>query len=255
MQEGAAMCARACTFFFAALFPVAGEQVAERVINLKQAQTVQNVVEAVVVVRSVTDIRQVSAGDGEKSVTVRGTPDEIRLAGWLIAALDEPAGAAQEYGAPGASDEKYRVFHLTHSQTPQELQEMSILVRSLADARYVFVYRPTKALVIRGSAWRIALAEWLIGELNQPAETPTPAEPREYRLQGGSDIVPPADVFVRIFYPGARTPKELTDLATGMRSAAGPLQRSFINTARRAIIVRASAEKMAQAEQALRQLQ
>ncbi len=148
---------------------------------------------------------------------------------------------------PGPGDDSVRGFHLTHIQTPQDLNEMVTLIRTLADAQHVSVYNPSKALVLRGNPWRISLAEWLIGELNQPANTPPPAGPHEYRLQGVSDD----ENLVRIFYTRARTSEELWSIVSGMRSAVKMLPRSFINTARGAVIVRASAEKIAAAEQVL----
>jgi type II secretory pathway component GspD/PulD (secretin) len=245
------MCTRVLAFVLAALFAPAAEQVTEWTFNLTQAQSVQNLQEVVTVIRMVAGIRQVSLNDEQKSVTVRGTADEVRLAEWVVAALDRPGTVPQEFVAPGSADERVRVFHLAYAQTPRDLQEMATLVRSIADAQYVYVYTPPKALVLRGNAWRISLAEWLISELNQPANTPPPAGPREYRLPGGNDILPPEDVFVRVFYTRARTPEELSAVLTGMRSAVKALPRSFINTARGAIIVRASADKIIAAEHAL----
>ena len=251
MFRGGLMFTRAFAVLLAALFPAAAAQVTERVFNLTQAQTVQSLQEVVTVIRTVARIHEVSLNDERKSVTVRGTADEVRLVEWLVAALDQPATVPQEYGVPGAVDDRFRVFHLTYAQTPRDLQEMATLIRSLADAQYIYVYTPSKALVLRGNAWRISLAEWLISELNQPANTPPPVGPREYRLEGGSDILPPEDVFVRIFYTRARTPEELSGILSGMRSSVKSLPRAFINTARGAIIVRASAEKITAAEQAL----
>jgi hypothetical protein len=249
------MRSRAFAVFLAALFPAAADQLEDRVFNLTQAETVQSLQEVVTVIRTVTGIRQVSLNDEQKSVTVRGTADEVRLVEWLVAALDRPATVPQEYIAPGAADDRFRVFYLAHAQTSRELQELAALVRSLADAQYVYVYTQPKALVLRGNAWRISLAEWLIGEMDKPANTPPPVGPREYRLPGGRDILPAGDVFVRIFYTRGRTTEELSRILADTRSAVKFLPRSFINTARGAIIVRTSAEKIAAAEQALQRQQ
>jgi type II secretory pathway component GspD/PulD (secretin) len=248
------MCARACAVFVAALFPAAAQQVAERVFSFIPAHTVQSLLELVTVIRTVTGIRQISLDDERKSVTVRGTADEVRLVEWLVPALDRPATVPQEYSGPGAADDGFRVFHLTYAQTVRDLQEMATLLRAVADARHVYPYTPATAVVFRGNAWRISLAEWLISELNQPANTPSPAGPRDYRMLWGSDIVPPTDVFVRIFYTRARTPEELSSVLTGMRSAVKMIPRSSFITARGAIIVRGSAENISAAEQALQRL-
>ena len=243
------MCTKAfaLSLLLAALFAPAAEQVTEQAFNLAQAQTRRDVLEVATVMRAVAGVRQVFVNDQQKSVTVRGTADEVRLAEWLVAALDRPATVPQEYAMPGPGDDRIRVFHLTHAETPQDLNEMVTLIRTLADAQHASVYNLPKALVLRGNAWRISLAEWLIGELNQPPNTPSPAGPREYHLQGVSDD----ENLVRIFYTHARTSEELWSIVKGMRSAVKVLPRSFVNTARGAIIVRASAEKIAAAEQAL----
>lgn len=242
---------RAFAILFAVLFPSVADQPVEAVFKLTQPQTARNLQEIVTVIRTVVGIRQVSSIVEQNSVKAVATADELRVAEWLIAGLDRTTTSAQAYAVPGA-DEAVRVFYLTHAQTGQELQEMVMLVRSLADAQYVYFYTPAKALVLRGNAWRISLAEWLISELNQPANAPRPADAREYRLPSAKDILPGSDVFVRIFYTRARTTEELSNMLTGLRSAVKMLPRSFINTARGAIIVRASAEKIAQSEQALK---
>ena len=229
----------------------APQQATEQAFTLTQFQTVQDLQEVVTMIRTVAGIHHVSLNNETKSVMVRGTADELRLAEWIITAVDRTATVPQEYAAPGRADERFRVFSLTHAQASRDLQEMATLVRSIADAQYVYACTRPKVLILRGNAWRISLAEWLIKELNQPASTPTPVGPREYRLQGGNDILPPEDVFVRVFYTRARTPEELSGIFTRMRSTVKFLPRSFVNTARSAIIVRASAEKISSAEQAL----
>lgn len=246
------MFTRAIAVCLPALFvSAAAGQVTERAFNLTQTQSAQDVQEVVTVIQAIGGIRQVFLNSEEKSVTVRGTADEVRLAEWVIAAMDQPATVPQEYVVPGSADDKCRVFPLTYAQTSRDLQEIAILVSSIADAQHVFVYTGPKLLILRGNAWRILLAEWLIKELNQPANTPSPVGPREYRIQGGKDIFPPEDVFVRVFYTGARTPEELRSIFTGVCSRVIALPRCFPNTARRAIIVRASAPKITVAEQAL----
>jgi len=250
------MFAKASVAFLAVLLPATAQETANRVFTFEETRDVQGLQEVVNILHTVAGIQAVSVNNELKSVTVRGTPNEIHLAEWLVAALDSPATQVQEYRPPeNISDDRLRVFHLTYAQNPRDLQEMATLIRSLADAQYIFIYTPSKALALRGNSWRISLAEWLIGELNQPPDTPPPAGLREYRLPSVSDIRPPADVFVRIFYTSARTTEALTGVLGGMRSAVNGLGRAYINTARRAVVVRASREKIMAAEQALRHLE
>ena len=144
------MYARAFAVFVAVLFPAAAQQAAERVFNFTQAHTAQSLQELATVIRSVAGIRQISLDDDRKSVTVRGTADEIRLAEWLIPALDQPATVPQVYGRPGAADDIFRVFHLIYAQTQRDLQEMATLLRALADATYVYPYTPAAPLQFGG---------------------------------------------------------------------------------------------------------
>lgn len=249
------MCKRAFAVLLAVLFPAAADQMTEHVFNLTQAHTPQSLQKVVKAVRSVAGIRQLSLDVPRKSVTILGTPDQARTVEWLISALDQPATVPQEFTMPGGADERIRVFRLTNAKTYPDLSELEMLVRSLADAQHTSTYTPLQALVLRGTAWRISLAAWMLGELDQPASARPPVAPPEYRLQSGIDILPPNDVYVRIFYTPARTPEALLDMFTSMRSAVKYLPRSCTYTPRGAIVVRTSSEKMAAAEQALQQKQ
>jgi general secretion pathway protein D len=61
-----------------------------------------------------------------------------------------------------------KVFYLTNVTTPQELQEIVTAVRSVADIQRLFVYNSQNAIIARGEADRIALAEKIIHDLDKP---------------------------------------------------------------------------------------
>jgi general secretion pathway protein D len=61
-----------------------------------------------------------------------------------------------------------KVFYLTNVTTPQELQEIVTAVRSVADIQRLFVYNAQRAIIARGEADRIALAEKIIRDLDKP---------------------------------------------------------------------------------------
>lgn len=61
-----------------------------------------------------------------------------------------------------------KVFYLTNVNTPQELQEIVTAVRSVADIQRLFVYNAQNAIIARGEADRIALAEKIITDLDKP---------------------------------------------------------------------------------------
>ncbi|MFB3829282.1 MAG: cohesin domain-containing protein [Bryobacteraceae bacterium] len=61
-----------------------------------------------------------------------------------------------------------KVFYLTNVTTPQELQEIVTAVRAVADLQRLFVYQAQNAIIARGEADRIALAEKIISDLDKP---------------------------------------------------------------------------------------
>src|SRR5262249_35733198 len=61
-----------------------------------------------------------------------------------------------------------RVFYLANVISPQEIQEIINVVRSVADLQKVFPYSSQFAIIARGEAERIALAEKVIQDLDKP---------------------------------------------------------------------------------------
>lgn len=61
-----------------------------------------------------------------------------------------------------------KVFYLTNVTTPQELQEIHTAVRTLTDIRRMFPYNSLNAILIRGTADQVALAEKLIQDMDKP---------------------------------------------------------------------------------------
>ncbi len=61
-----------------------------------------------------------------------------------------------------------RVFYLSSVNSPQEVQEIINIVRSVADLQKVFAYSTQYAIVARGEADKVALAEKLIRDLDKP---------------------------------------------------------------------------------------
>ncbi|HWQ52918.1 MAG TPA: cohesin domain-containing protein [Bryobacteraceae bacterium] len=61
-----------------------------------------------------------------------------------------------------------KIFYLTNPMLPQELQEIVTAVRAVADIQRLFVYNAQNAIIARGEADRIALAEKIIRDLDKP---------------------------------------------------------------------------------------
>ena len=242
----------------AILTSAASAQTAERVLTFVHSATPQEFQEAATVVRSMAEIREVTVDSDQRKLTMRGTAAENALGEWLFLQLDQPANrpaiasssATYDYRASGSPEDKVRVFYLAHAETPQQIQETSTILRSIADIRRVFTYNATRAIAVRGTADQLAIAEWLIAELDQAPVTEAKAasaSSREYLM-----TVRPEDR-VRILYPArAATPQELLQAAAAIRTQAG-VRRVFTYHATQAVAVRGTEEQMAAAERLMKE--
>ncbi|MGB9605259.1 MAG: secretin N-terminal domain-containing protein, partial [Bryobacteraceae bacterium] len=61
-----------------------------------------------------------------------------------------------------------KVFYLQNVTQPQDLQEMATNIRALTDIRRVFVSTAQNAIIVRGSADQVALAEKIVHDLDRP---------------------------------------------------------------------------------------
>ncbi len=61
-----------------------------------------------------------------------------------------------------------KVFYLQNVQATQELQELANAVRTVADINKVFVYGGQNAIIVRGDADQVELAEKIINDLDKP---------------------------------------------------------------------------------------
>lgn len=142
------------------------EQNVERVFQFIHTDTVPSYQQMATVIRSILEIRQLSVDAGNRTMTLRGTPEQAATAEWLFKTLDKTEGsqdtAIRVYPMPGDKDDIVRVFYLTKAETAQQLQEQATRIRSATGFRRAFTYNPLRALVVRGTADQIAQAERLI---------------------------------------------------------------------------------------------
>src|SRR5437899_707967 len=158
----------------------------DRVFYLTHTPTIQQFQEVATVIRTMTDIREATLNNEQKSVTVHAAAGQIAIAEWLFNELDSPAvqpSVLHEYRVPGATDDVVRLFYLTQTPTVQDFQEAATLVRTIAGFTRAFTYNEPRAFVVRGTAAQIGLAEWLVKQLD-PAANPSSSE---YRMPGTND--------------------------------------------------------------------
>jgi hypothetical protein len=135
-----------------------------RVFYLKNTATVQDFTEAVTLVRSISNLRQVFMYNAPRAVAVRGTADQMLLAAWLINQIDRPIKeqiAASEYTVPASKDDIVRVLYIAQAGTPQELNQIATQIRNQTKVQKLFIYSTPKAIAVRGTSEQVALAEQL----------------------------------------------------------------------------------------------
>ena len=247
---------KAIGFLFFALFvsiasaQTPTEQSQDRLLYFTHAETIQDLQEIATVIRSMTDIRQLSVDAAQRTLALRGTAGQCTLAEWLFNELDKPANrqpaaqrlqnlAVREYRVPGGDDDVVRVFYLPRAQTVQELQETATVIRSIADIRRLFTCSAQRAVTVRGTAGQMALAEWMVRELQLPPQPGQSQAAHEYRMPGSGDDV------TRVFnLTHVKTTRELQEIATNIRSVTD-ITRLFSYTATMAVTARGTAAQIA----------
>jgi general secretion pathway protein D len=61
-----------------------------------------------------------------------------------------------------------KTFYLANIQTPQELQEVMNVIRSVSELQRVVVYNSQNAIIVRGEADQVALAEKMLKDIDKP---------------------------------------------------------------------------------------
>jgi hypothetical protein len=151
--------------------------------------------------------------------------------------------AAYEGKALDGGADAVRVFYFTHGETPQEIQEIVNLIRTTADVQRAFPYASRRAVVLRGTADQIALAEWLFSRLDKPID-PLTAKAAAYEFPEPGGAVDAVRVF---YFTHEESPDNLQQMINLIRTTAD-IQRIFSYNPRRAIALRGTAAQVAVAE-------
>ena len=222
----------------------------DRVFYLTHTDNPQSLQEIDNIVRAMADT-PATLDRTTKALSVHGTSAQIALAEWLVSEMDKtaapppgPVAAVQPYRNERGQDEVVRVFSLAYAETPQNLQELTNLLRSISNMQRVFPYNELKLLVARGTAEQMALADWLLQQLDRPPGQPAPdAGTREIRMTNTMVNT------VRVFYlTHEQSPEGIQAIINKARGTV-QVQRIYPNDARHAIAVSGSAEQIAAVEQ------
>lgn len=227
----------------------ASAQDRDRTFFLTHTDNVQQFLEVVTTIRTITDIKQVSVDEPQKSVTVSAIPAQIAMAEWIFNELDSPAPqplVRHEYRAPGSIDDVVGLFYVTTAPTVQDFQEVSTLVRTMTQIKRVFTYNERKALLVRGSEAQVGLAAWLVTELEPQATSST----HQYRME---DLPHDVNVVQVLRLPHIGNVQDFQKAATQIRAAAN-LTYIFTYNSLRAMALRGTADQITTAVRVAQQL-
>ena len=140
-----------------------------RMFYLAHSRRPQDTLEIVTAVRLVVDVKRIFVSNRLKAMAVSGTEAQMHMVEWLVGELDKPGETIEpgphEYRMTGDSDQVARVFYLAHVDTPQDLQQIAVAVRTSTNMQWLFINNARKALTARGTPEQIAAAERLIAQI------------------------------------------------------------------------------------------
>ena len=180
----------------------------EKIFSLANAQTVKQISEIATVVRSTTQDRTLFVDADRKTMTVRGSEQQIAITDWLLKQLDHSPSEVPPAAEYKAGDTDFvQVRHLPGSMALRPIQELITGIRSTIQFKVMFVAMETNppAVVMRGTRGELAMAQWMFrGLIDNPS-------PGEFADEGNE--------FVRLFYPKTfQTTQNLQELVTLVRT-------------------------------------
>ena len=219
-------------------------------LNHISPDTPQEIQEVLTILRTVEDVQKVYNDTALSDLVVRGTANQLALADYIIKAVDVIPGTVTvaatpefHYSERARPNDVVRVFYLSHTTSPQQMQEILTTLRTVADIQRVFNYTPLSALTIRGTASDLASCEFLIGKLDLPADAKS-APPAEFNIPGGNVI--------GVYYTSNLSGKKLTAAVNLLRDSL-QLTKTFMKTTPQTLIYRGTADQIAKAEQLIKQ--
>jgi hypothetical protein len=226
-----------------------------QVVYLSRVHDARDLQEIVNAVRAVVDLQRLFPMNQQKAIVMRGTAEQVKAADWLLGVLDQPAGALPADAAPPdyrlpqtAWDPRggliMRVAFLTHIDTPDALQEMTNATRYITDMTRCFPLYSSRLLAMRGNDDQIALADWLVKQLDGPAGQGT----KEFKVGGAGNQI------AQVAYVNAGTPESLKETVSQIRTQAN-IANVFPIQARQAVAMRGTADQLARAQQVIQSRQ
>jgi hypothetical protein len=181
------------------------------------------------VLRMVAGVTVDAPAPSAQKLTVRGTPEQLAVAEWLVAAAEK--GSSDQFRGTGGSD-VVRVFPVAHATERRQFAELGTVIRSVFE--------------------QVAGSEWLLRKLDRPASTVGDKRDDHQELHLGSS--PEPDKTVAVFHLSNSTSQEGLQKATTSIRTATQARRCFLYPPTLAIVMRGTREQLATAASMLAQL-
>jgi Tfp pilus assembly protein PilX len=197
-------------------------------------------------IMNISDAQRTSQYASRRASVVRSSMDRLDAAEWLFHQLSMPAGQTLSADSPAYHPVAFknednpviRVFRVAPNISVPALSGVITAVRTTTDVQRVSRYEAAKALAMRGSAVKVAAAEWLIHELGKPADAAQLAAKHEYQMPGLADGV------VRVFYPARGNAQDVSALTTQIRTTTQNARVCPLEEPRHAIVLRGRPDQM-----------
>ena len=223
-----------------------------RVLYFTHADTSQRMQEITNIIRSMADTAA-TFDAAKKSITVPGNSTQIALAEWVLSEMDRatPSGTVttQSFRDQRGQVDVVRLFALSHVSSAQQIMELTNLIRSVADLQRVFPYHALNQLVVRGGAQQVAIAEWLIQQLDRAPDTAAP--------DAGTRDIPfgfKGTHTIKVFYlTHAQSPEQARVVVSQVQGAT-KIDRAPLYNALHAVALRGTADQLTAAAALLKDL-
>lgn len=220
-----------------------------KVLYAPHVTTPQQIQEMVNAVRSLAEVQRITAFTGAGALVLRSTPEQAEFAEWLVREFDSAASAAappntSQYTYPDTAQPHperrataIRIYHPVNIHMPVDTQEAVNALRSIADLQRVVALSAGPAIALRGSDSQVAVADWLMGELDRRSPSGTGHEYQAPSLNGE---------VVRTFFPKPGTMQDLLSAVRSVRQSTG-IQRIVVCQRSGAVVLRGAAGQVATA--------
>lgn len=218
---------------------LAAQDSEDRAFRFRAATTDQDYQDLSTAVLTISGLKARSMDTATRELSVRGPAEQVRLAEWVVTELDRPAASAppppsNPYTLQTKEPENtVRVFYPSEIDSNQAFMEVLTAVRTITDIRYVSPYTSHRAVVMRGSKEQIALAEWLLSEMNRDSPQETYIFP-----EGRTD-----ENRIRVFRYARGNVQVFNEVQTMIRTLTDA-RRVYPYIGKRAIAVRGSEEQI-----------